>query len=143
MKQNNKDNFIANRSHSVSNDNFFAHKNNPFNNSFMKNVSEPNKRLNDYDSNILEKDAYKEISDDAFKIEYKISKLEEELKKTLSQIKSAEEIEDSLLLNELKSRMLVLEQNYNELMNEYNKKSLSTKFSNKLFIKSLCFVQAF
>ena len=41
--------------------------------------TEPVRRLNDYDYNILREDAYKDVSDELFKLEYKISRLEEEL----------------------------------------------------------------
>ena len=44
------------------------------------------RRLNDYDYNILKEDAYKEVSDELFKLEYKISKIEEELKQTYKNI---------------------------------------------------------
>ena len=33
-------------------------------------LNEPLRRLNDYDSNILKEDAYKDISDEAFKLDF-------------------------------------------------------------------------
>ena len=50
---------------------------------------EPVRRLNDYDYNILREDAYKDVSDELFKLEYKISRLEEELTGVDGQIQSA------------------------------------------------------
>ena len=41
--------------------------------------TEPVRRLNDYDYNILREDAYKDVSDELFKLEYKISRLEKNL----------------------------------------------------------------
>ena len=38
--------------------------------------SEPSRRLNDYDFNLLKEDAYKDVSDDVFKLEYKIQLLD-------------------------------------------------------------------
>ena len=48
---------------------------------------EHSRRLNDYDYNILKEDAYKEVSDELFKLEYKISKIEEELPMILKYLK--------------------------------------------------------
>lgn len=42
-------------------------------------ITEPARRLNDYDFNLLKEDAYKDVSDDLFKLEYKISKVEEDI----------------------------------------------------------------
>ena len=50
--------------------------------------------LNDYDGNILQESSYKEVQDDVFKLEYKISKIETELKEINIQIQSANEIYD-------------------------------------------------
>ena len=55
---------------------------------------EISRRLNDYDSNLLEEDAYKDVADETFKLEYKISKIEEELKYVNSQINAAKDISD-------------------------------------------------
>ena len=54
--------------------------------------SETARRLNDYDFNLLKEDAYKDVSDDIFKLEYKISRMEEDLKSTDAQLVSAQEI---------------------------------------------------
>ena len=43
------------------------------------NQTEPQRRLNDYDYNILKEDAYKDVTDEIFKLEYKISNTEDEL----------------------------------------------------------------
>ena len=37
-------------------------------------VNEQSRRLNDYDFHLLQEDAYKDIQDDLFQLEYKISK---------------------------------------------------------------------
>ena len=78
--------------------------------------TEPVRRLNDYDYNILREDAYKDVSDELFKLEYKISRLEEELTGVDGQIQSARDISD-----------------YDGLVEIYNDKSLSAKISGSLF----------
>ena len=87
-------NFLGNKGNnffadSVS-DNFFE------DNHFVSDIfnQEHSRRLNDYDYNILKEDAYKEVSDELFKLEYKISKIEEELKQIDAQIQSARDISD-------------------------------------------------
>ena len=54
-----------------------------------QNISTPIHRLNGLDSTLLEKEAYRDIDDDAFKIEYKIEKYENEIKILNKQIDSA------------------------------------------------------
>ena len=77
--------------------------------------TEPVRRLNDYDYNILREDAYKDVSDELFKLEYKISRLEEELTGVDGQIQSARDISDY------------------DTVEIYNDKSLSAKISGSLF----------
>ncbi len=91
---------------------------------------EPARRLNDYDSNLLKEDAYKDVSDDLFKLEYKISKLEEEIKSLDLQIQAALDIQDYDLSGELSGRQLILKEDYMALLAMYKEKSLSAKLSN-------------
>ena len=70
----------------MENNNFFTNSESKiYDEDFTQNTSfyEPSRRLNDYDYNILKEDAYKEINDELFKLEYKISKIEEDLKHIL------------------------------------------------------------
>ncbi len=90
------------------------------------------RRLNDYDSNLLEEDAYKDINDDLFKLEYKISRYEEDLKTIESQIQAARDISDYNLVNELVLRKTTLLAELEFLLAEYNEKSFSTKISGGL-----------
>lgn len=128
-----------------STDSFEITKKNPFNekkeeiNFFLmeespamqiqKNVSEPLRRLNDYDFNLLKEDAYKDVSNDSFKLEYKIAKAEEGLRTLENQIQTAREIQDYDLIDELVIRMIALKEEYDELVEIYNEKSISTRIS--------------
>ena len=94
------------------------------------NLHQSNKRrLNDYDFNLLKEDAYKDVSDDVFKLEYKISKTEEEIKSIETQIETAREIHDFNLVQQLNQRKKSAEDDYEALVAIYNDKSLSAKIS--------------
>lgn len=95
--------------------------------------AEPSRRLNDYDYNILREDAYKDISNELFKLEYKISRLEEELKTIDLQIQSARDISDYDTVETLTNRKRVISEDLTALVEMYNDKSLSTKISGGLF----------
>ena len=95
----------------------------------LKSSTEPLRRLNDYDFNLLKEDAYKDISDDVFKLEYKISKTQEEIKALDTQIKTADEIMDSERIKELKARQITLQEDYEALIAMYNDKSVSAKIT--------------
>jgi hypothetical protein len=95
-------------------------------------VSESNRRLNDYDFNLLKEDAYKDISDDVFKLEYKISKIEEELKNIDIQIQTAQDIADSNSLGELNARKLILREDLEALIAIYNDKSVSARITENM-----------
>ncbi len=100
------------------------------------------RRLNDYDFNILKDGAYKDINDDVFKLEYKISKTEEEINALKSQISAAYEINDLYKVEELNNKLLYLNDEYKNLLAIYNEKTLSAKIAdfssniiNKIFGK--------
>lgn len=99
---------------------------------YQKTQAEPIRRLNDYDFNLLKDDAYKDVSDDIFKLEYKISRLEDGLKELEAQIQSARAIHDYDLIDELVLRMIALKQEYDELVDIYNEKNISTKISGSI-----------
>ena len=118
------------------NNNFFSDTvsdSNFFQNSHQGMTIEPTRRLNDYDYNILKEDAYKEVSDELFKLEYKISRIEEDLKQIDSQIQSARDISDYDTVEYYVNRKRVLQEYLKNLTEIYNEKSLSTKISGGLF----------
>lgn len=92
-------------------------------------VNEQSRRLNDYDFNLLQEDAYKDIQDDLFKLEYKISKIEDEIKYLDGQIQAARDINDYDLIKELDSRKQQLTMDLQTLLVVYKEKSISAKIS--------------
>ena len=90
---------------------------------------EPLRHLNDYDSNILQEGAYRDVQDEIFKLEYKISRAEHELADIEKQIQTAGEINDYYLVETLKSRKTQIEEDLRILTNIYNEASLSAKIS--------------
>ena len=134
MQNNNSDRFDGIQKDFVqkNNDNFFLMEEKPSFQLFERKQIESSRRLNDYDFNLLQEDAYKDISDDLFKLEYKISKLETEILNLESQIQTAFDIHDDLLIDELINRKAVLEEEYESLIVMYNDKSLSAKISGSL-----------
>lgn len=107
--------------------NFFINEENSNTSSFRQSVSA--KRLNDYDYNILKDEAYKDISDDIFKLEYKISQMEEDLKTLDIQIKTAQEINDFVTIQKLTEKKNILIYDLSKIKNDYHDKSVSTKLS--------------
>ena len=96
-------------------------------------VQEPSRRLNDYDFNLLKEDAYKDVSDELFKLEYKISKLEDEYHDIDNQIQSARDISDYDTVEHLTNRKRQIYEDLEILSKIYNEKSLSTKISGGIF----------
>lgn len=110
--------------------NFFVQGENPQKRKLMQ--TEPIKHLNDYDGNILQESSYKEVQDDVFKLEYKISKIEEELKEINTQIQTANEICDYYTAEFLQTRKAALENDLKNLMDLYRETCLSAKISGSL-----------
>ena len=90
---------------------------------------EPIRHLNDYDSNILQEGAYREVSDEVLKLEYKISKAEKEINELAKQIQLATDIEDKELVTHLNIKKLQWEKDLKILTEEYKNISISAKIS--------------
>lgn len=97
--------------------------------------TESPRRLNDYDYNILKEDAYKDVTDETFKLEYKISKIESEIKELDRQILAAKDIKDYDAVENLFNRKKMLISDYKYLSEIYNSTSLSAKISGGLVSK--------
>ena len=111
-------------------ENFFMQ---PENIPLHENVTEPVRRLNDYDYNILQKEAYKDVSDELFKLEYKLAKTEEEIRALEAQIQAAKDIHDFTAVESLFNRKKQLIEEHQELTEIYNDTSLSAKISGGIF----------
>ena len=128
MKSNNSDSFETKKNNMMQEqENFFLKEDISNLQNFSLNISEPSRRLNDYDFNILQEDAYKEVNDELFKLEYKLARLEEEIKKIESQIFVAREIGDYNFILELNNRKKYLEEDLANALSTYNQKSFSGK----------------
>lgn len=90
---------------------------------------ESSRHLNDYDSNILKDDAYRDVKDELFKLEYKISRIEDELKNIEHQIQSANAIHDILSIENLQTRKAQLIEDLKTLTDMYKDAGLSAKIS--------------
>lgn len=131
MRKNNSDTFEGINKNISNSNNFFINQSRTASGSMFY-VQEPTRRLNDYDSKLLEEDAYKDVNDDAFKIEYKLFKLEEELKALDSQIQAAKDIGESDLAEQFFIRKISIERDYQNLIETYNNRSFSTKVSDSI-----------
>ena len=101
--------------------NFFLNQNSV--KTVKNNASEPIRHLNDYDFNILKEGAYKDVSDEILKLEYKMSRVEKDLNNI------SEEIHDFNLADNLYTRKIQLEEEYKILSEQYKQASLSAKIS--------------
>ncbi|MCQ2743459.1 MAG: hypothetical protein MJ230_01505 [bacterium] len=89
--------------------------------------------LNDYDYNIMQKGAYKDIPDNALKIEYQISETEKNITDIETQIDLAREMADYDKYQELQGKLIILKENYKNLLSSYNEQALSAKISTSVF----------
>lgn len=133
MDKNKTDVFEGIKKPLLQEDNFFVNKESSkvFRPEFITN--EAGRRLNDYDFNLLKEDSYKEVSDDLFKLEYKISKTEAEIKNLDIQIQLAKDINNEILIEDLTLRQSILKEDFEVLLAMYNDKSLSAKITDKVF----------
>lgn len=114
------------------NSNFFLADDSLVFDSIKKTTNERAKRLNDYDFNLLKEDAYKDVSDDLFKLEYRIARTTEEIKSYDAQIQAAKDINDLELIEELQKRRIIAKEDYESLVAIYNDKSISARVSEGL-----------
>lgn len=125
-----KKNFFVNSENLNSSNNFFMKDAEDFVTSTIQN--ETSGKLNDYDFNLLKENAYKDIGDDLLKLEYKISKTEDEIKKLDLQIQAANDIDDFAEVEKLRARKVSMTEEYEALIAIYDNKSLSAKITNSI-----------
>lgn len=95
-------------------------------------------RINDYDSNILENNAYQSMNDEMFKLEHKMGLLENTLIKLNEEIETLESLGYSIQLSDLKERKRKIEEELEKLNKEYVEIGLSARLSGQL-TKALTF----
>lgn len=91
-----------------------------------------NKRLNDYDLNILNDNSFKDLDDKTLKLECQIAEKEEALEILNNKIKGAEVIGKLLDVMELKIQAKQIENELVQLKNEYAKRNITERLTPKL-----------
>lgn len=89
-------------------------------------------KINDYDSTILENNAYQNIEDDMFKLEHKISLLEDNLSKLNGEIDALESLGYLIQVSDLKERREKIKQELIELNKKYSELGISAKISGQI-----------
>lgn len=89
-------------------------------------------RINDYDSSILENNAYQLLSDDMFKLEHKMNLLESTLKRINSEITALQSLGAAIQISELIERKEKIEQELAELNKNYSELGISTMISGQI-----------
>lgn len=115
-----------------SDENFFTSKTINITEAQQENKLASGNRINDYDSNILENNAYREINDEMFKIEHKISLLENNLSKINDEINALESLGAYIQISDLKDRKRKIEEELNELNKKYSELGISTKIAGQI-----------
>ena len=95
-------------------------------------VSTPINRLNGLDSTLLEKEAYRDIDDNDFKLEYKIERLENDIKTINRQIQNAEILKDTEEVDMLTMKKHSMEARLTQLTKEYQQTGMSKKLTGNL-----------
>lgn len=91
-----------------------------------------NKRLNDYDLNILNDNSFKDLDDKTLKLECLIAEKEEALENLNNKIKGMELIGKLLDVMELKIQAKQIENELIQLKNEYAKRNITERLSPKI-----------
>jgi chaperonin cofactor prefoldin len=89
-------------------------------------------RINDYDSSILENNAYQLLSDDMFKTEHKIGILENTLTRINSEITALQSLGAAIQISELIERKEKIERELAELNKIYSELGISTMISGQI-----------
>lgn len=93
-------------------------------------------RINDFDSNILENNAYKDIPDDMLKLEYRIGVLEDSLAKINSEVEALESlgyvIQIAAATSDLIERKRKIEEELAQLNKKYSELGLGARISGQI-----------
>lgn len=129
VKPNN--NIFLNSSTTNSGENFFISNYHPKQDT-NEQKQPSSQRINDYDSNILENNAYQLLSDEMFKIEHKINTLENILSKICSEQEALQTLGAYMQVQELEERKQKIKQELVELNKKYSELGLSAKISGQI-----------
>ncbi len=123
-------NAVVNSSPNQADGNFFVE--NVHNDEQEQQPSTIGLRINDYDSSILENNAYQLLSDDMFKIEHKMGMLESTLGKINSEIIALQSLGAAIQISELIERKEKIERELSELNKIYTELGISTMISGQI-----------
>lgn len=101
-------------------------------NNQQEQTAEKGTRINDYDSSILEKNAYQTLPDETFKLEHKINLLENSLAKINTEIETLESLNYDIQVYDLRNRKAKIEQELNDLKKQYANFGIGSKISNQI-----------
>ncbi|RAI15763.1 MAG: hypothetical protein DKM22_02550 [Candidatus Melainabacteria bacterium] len=109
-----------------------------------KTASEPI-RINDYDMNLFESYAYKNLDDEVLKLECNISAVERRLANVSREISTLENLNSDIQLTDLKAKKEYLENELITLKEKYRGMTLSTNISSSLtgFFEKFSFKNGF
>lgn len=125
-------NFFLESSTQNSDENFFVTKSQQKPEQPPIRTNETLSRINDYDSNILENNAYLVLSDEVLKYEHKINLLEITLLKINNEIDALNSLGYSNQIAELEERKRKIENELKELNKKYQELDLGTRLSGQI-----------
>lgn len=126
----NNNTFLVSSANSSDENFFISNSNVQKNNEQQKQTFAP--RINDYDSNILENNAYQLIPDEVFKVEYKINVLENILSKISNEIEVLLSVGALGQVAELEERRQKINRELAELNKKYSELGLSSRISGQI-----------
>lgn len=129
IRPNSSSNFFIDSIVSDSEENFFASASEYPLKGKKQETPSTGTRINDYDSSILENNAYQGLPDEAFKLEHKISLIEQSLAKINKEIETIDGLGYDIQVNELKIRKQMIEEELILLNKKYTCMGFSSKIS--------------
>jgi len=123
------DNFFVSSSTNRSDENFFASVTNIEAKEKKQSVST---RMNDFDSSILENNAYQVLPDEMLKIEHKISLLENSLTKISVEANAMNGFAESSQIKENEERKKLVEKELADLKKKYSELGITAKISGQI-----------
>lgn len=116
----------------VSNYNQPTNNSNKTTNTIKENQYNISNRLNALDSELLENNAYRDLNDENFKLEYRIEQLEKELIYLNNELKTSKEINDILKIDSINLKKHSVEKELENLYQRYKGNNLSKKITDTI-----------
>lgn len=113
-------------------ENFFASGGNGQNKQNKKETAQHGGRINDYDSNILENNAYQDIPDETLRLEHKINISEKALAKINGELHALKGLADDSQIKQNEARKKQIEEELISLKKEYGKLGIEAKITSQI-----------